>query len=48
MIPSASPLTPLHSNTPPHPYPCSHPLPLIGKQIMVEPALSGYPRGMAA
>ena len=31
------PLTPLHFNTPPHPYPYSHPLPLVEKQITFQP-----------
>ena len=47
LIPSASPLTSLHFNTPPHPYSYSHPLPLIEKQITVQPVLSSHPWGMA-
>ena len=43
LIPSASPLTSLHFSTPPHPYSYSHPLPLIEKQITVQPVLSGHP-----
>ena len=48
LIPSASPLTSLPFNTPPHPYPYSHPLHLIEKQITVQTVLSGHPRGMVA
>ena len=47
LIPSASPLTSLHFNTPPQPCSYSHPLPLIEKQITVQPVLSSHPWGMA-
>ena len=47
LIPTASPLTSLNFNTPPHPYSYSHPLPLVEKQITVQPVLSSHPWGMA-
>ena len=46
LIPSASLLTSLHAHS--HPYSYLHPLPLIEKQVTVQPVLSGHSRGMAA
>ena len=47
IIPPASLLTSLHFNIPSYPSSYSHPLPLIEKQITVQPMLSGYSSGMA-
>ena len=43
---SSLPSTSIHA--PSHPYSYLHPLPLIEKQVTVQPVLSGHSRGMAA